>query len=78
MLFKKRKAGSEVIAQGWDDRAMAYLKDQDSLEVTITSVTKRRGFGATGEGMMGEMYEPDGYHITSGILANMRNLNFFW
>ena len=72
-MFFKKKPDSETIPEAWDERTMMYLKDRDRLEVQITSATKRKGFGAFGDGsgVFEEMKEPEGYEI-SGIITYPR------
>jgi hypothetical protein len=63
---KKPAVEQRAPEAAWDNKTQQYIADDDRLEVKVTSVVRRYGFGATEGG--GAIREPNGYEIR-GIMT---------
>lgn len=67
MFFKKKSAMPQPAQEeAWDERTVGLIAESDSINVTITSITKRFGFGSSRPGSFSE--NQGGIEI-SGILT---------
>lgn len=67
MFFGKKRATKALpVEVPWDNRTRDFLTEADDLNVEITSVTKRSGFGRMREEE--DLREPNGYEIT-GVMT---------